>query len=965
MSLRASILVFIWCATNQSALVAAESTVTVVPTDPPSLAVNIQAAAVTLPSGATVQVKAGHLPFDGPELRTFEVARDKQGKLPPLPDNYAPYFDAWEPWPGAPHPVGLSPKYDDQGVLILGGLYRAFREDTVEVTSEDGTQHYKDGVDFVFNPDWGQIANKDGKMKETITAKAKAGQSRIDLIQVGPDGVASIKKGATALSCPMIPSPDPGYSALAGIYIAPWTVARSPFYIGKTLPKTASEYAVTEHDIFPIHADKPSQPIHPENIAKSLDKLRQGQPLTIAFMGDSITLGAEATNWYGPDPYGPSGKTYRGKFVYGLKTRFPGSEIKTVDAFKGATGIDYGLEQYTSTVAPAKPDLVVIGFGSNDAAGPVGGPPKIPIDKFTASLAQLVAQIKKDGADVILILPEPMLPWLKNGATQRLPAYREAMLDVAEKYGTAVADMNAESQNLANRGIPPWSQLHNWVNHPGDYVHGLFADVLLRFFPIAGATSTTSSTGTAITQGAPSLTDGFLDQPKAAVGHWKVAPQALPPLEQIIQTPVDDRPVYGVYCWPDEYIRYHDMIQKVGWTSVRLGGPMSDDAMKLCAEDNIEVMACLAGSAQPALQGVTAGNRSKYDSDDAFIDAYQKLAAAYLERWGPRGTFFKEHPDVPNHPVLHVEIFNEPNFFYLDQPHWMPAKDEADRIATETRREKLYSRLLPAVYQTIKGKWPEVQVVGFGAGGASAGDMRFIQHVHEDNPSVAHSYDILSTHPYNGGAPPEETRIEKWGEYSMANSLAVIRKTMSQFGASDKPIWYSELNWEISAEEDGRYSSDAEHPVEIRSLTQTMQAAYLVRGYAWTVRLGVRRLDYMSLIDTDHCDSGMMNPDGTWRLSAKAIQTMIHVMPHPVLVGAISDGLDGNYIYRFAPTPGSKEEVTMAWRSEDAKPVDIPWTSMQAQESDMLGSQRSITPQNGVLHLEIGPCPVYLVAPKN
>jgi hypothetical protein len=53
----------------------------------------------------------------------------------------------------------------------------------------------------------------------------------------------------------------------------------------------------------------------------------------------------------------------------------------------------------------------------------------------------------------------------------------------------------------------------------------------------------------------------------------------------------------------------------------------------------------------------------------------------------------------------------------------------------------------------------------------------------------------------------------------------------------------------------------------------------------------------------------------------------------------------------------------MAWRSKAAKTVDIPWSGAQAEERDMLGNKRTVSPQNGVLHLEIGPCPVYLIAP--
>lgn len=938
----------------------------ITPTQPPSLAISVSAGEVKFPDGKAVKVAGAKLPVDGPDLRYFEVARDKQNQLPDAPDNYAPYFDDWSPWPGQPKPIGLSPRYDEAGTLILGGLYRYFRDETVQVASEDGTKKYQRDIDFVYNPDWGQIANKDGHLTGHIFAKAEAALPRLDLVEVGTDGSVSIKKGATSIVCPVLPEADADHVALAGIYIAPWRAMRSPFYDGDNVPpKGITEYAVDKHDIFPIHHVEPIAPIHPERLKATYAKLKAGQPVKIAFIGASVSVGAEANVWYNHPAYTAEDPTFRGRFIYGLRQRFLNAQITPIEAFKGATTVDYGIEQLPGVLAQ-KPDLILLDFGVNDLSGPVGQPPKLPLADYQKGMESLIKAARAGGAEVLVLAPGVVIPWAKNHAGQRQPEYAKASIKAANNEGAAAADPFAEFNQLSARGIPPWSQVHNWINHPGDLGHQIYAEVLLRFFPaVAGASAPPPASAST-----SSPDDGIvfgIAQPDEVKGPWELNPQPLPPLDQIVKLPAPDRPVYGIYCWADEYIKYHDFIKQVGWTTTRLGGSMSDDTMKLCAQDDMEVFECLSGQSGEGLPADTpTGNRAKFNSDQEFVDGYQKKVSRWLERWGPNGTFFKEHPDVPNHPVKLIEVWNEPNFFYLDLPGFIAAKDDAQRIEWDAKREKLYAQLLTATYKTIKAQWPEVGVLGFGAGGAAHADVHFIRSVHQDNPDVAHSYDILSTHPYGASAPPEATSVAPFGKWSMASSVQEIRQIMQQFGTAEKPIWYSELNWEITHDAGGRYEEAVKHPSKFAHNTQVTQAAYLVRGYAFTIRLGVKRLTYMSISDTDNCNSGLLNMDGTWRVSAHAVKTMIDLMPRPALRSAVSDGDDSTYIYSFNPDyqKSDARNVIMAWRVGGPKTVEIPWPDSQVEVIDMTGARQTFPVTAGKIKIRIGPCPIYLAPSK-
>lgn len=449
--------------------------------------------------------------------------------------------------------------------------------------------------------------------------------------------------------------------------------------------------------------------------------------------------------------------------------------------------------------------------------------------------------------------------------------------------------------------------------------------------------------------GTGSLLAGEVVQPTEIPGEWKISPPPFPPLEQILAMPADHLPVYGLYAWCGEYTGFRDGIREVGWKSVRIGGPMEDAAMQAMAEDGVEVM-------KTVQIGLMAGEprlrRDKFDSDEAFIAAYQQSVTAFLDRYGPGGAFFKEHPVAPNRPIRLVEIWNEPNFQYM-------IPDRQPRAEVEKERETLYAKVLPAMYEMVKRKSPEVQVVGFGAGGAAAGDIRFIKNVHANNPAVAKSYDILSTHSYTTPAGPDMDSVRKWGSYSVAGGLDQIRKDLATYGNQDKPIWYTEVGWPISQNDGGQFADKGSKEL----VTPLLQAAYVCRLYAIAMRLGVRRVHIMFCSDSDGFNGGFfVRKDKSWRPSAHAVKNMIKLMPNPKLTAALSDGVDGYFAYEFQADhrDASSPRLVMAWNAAGHKEVKIPVKAATAVVTDLLGNAKEMKAANGAVTVTVGPCPVYV-----
>lgn len=432
-------------------------------------------------------------------------------------------------------------------------------------------------------------------------------------------------------------------------------------------------------------------------------------------------------------------------------------------------------------------------------------------------------------------------------------------------------------------------------------------------------------------------------QPGSIPGNFAITAQPFPPLDSIIRKEIPDRPVYGLYTWAGEYRSLREEIRKVGWKNLRVGGPWDDESMRMAVEDDIEVM-------------MTMGRKKRHEcaSDEEFIAAYLHLVDTFLTRYGPGGSFFADHPDLPVRPVTALEVWNEPNFQYM-------IPDREPREEVEREREALYAKLLPAAGQAIKAKWPDVRVVGFSAGGSSAGDLRFIANVWNRDPErIAQSFDILSTHPYVEPVAPEADSLRAWGSYSIAKSLAAIRDSTDPA----VPVWYTEVGWPISKADGGHFPTKAG---EI-TVSPQLQAAYVCRMYALALRLGVERVHVMFATDTDNFNAGFFLRDKTWRPSARAAQTMMNVMPFPKLTGAIHDGAGGWYAWTFTADARSKEAappVTMAFNITGQKHVELPWPAPAATVTDMLGTTRKIAalPAPGgawTLPVDIGPCPVYL-----
>jgi lysophospholipase L1-like esterase len=203
-----------------------------------------------------------------------------------------------------------------------------------------------------------------------------------------------------------------------------------------------------------------------DQLPRTIQKLRDSQPLTIALLGDSISTGCNASGWANVAPFQPPYQdllVLHLESVYGVKPTLKNFAV-------GGTDTAWGLANI-GKVIDAQPDLVLLAFGMNDAAGRSA-------QSYQANIQAMLAAVSKVRPDTEFILVATMLG-NKDWTTlrhERFPQYRDALAGLC-RPGIALADMTSVWTELLKHK-QDWDLTGNGVNHPNDFGHRVYAQVL-------------------------------------------------------------------------------------------------------------------------------------------------------------------------------------------------------------------------------------------------------------------------------------------------------------------------------------------------------------------------------------------------------------------------------------------------------------------------------------------------------
>lgn len=200
-----------------------------------------------------------------------------------------------------------------------------------------------------------------------------------------------------------------------------------------------------------------------------------GEPLDIWVVGDSISVGYDASGFRNVRPFQPS---YVELVCHALG-RACGSPVSMHNFAVAGWTTDDALWQLPE-ITRGGSTLVIVAFGMNDAT-------YAEAQGFAERIAAMTQQLSAGSTNAEFVIVTPMLPspactWVDAG---RLEHYRQAVLGL-ERPGLAVADVTAVWRSVLRRKhILELSG--NGTNHPNDFGHRIYAQTVLATLGIPGA----------------------------------------------------------------------------------------------------------------------------------------------------------------------------------------------------------------------------------------------------------------------------------------------------------------------------------------------------------------------------------------------------------------------------------------------------------------------------------------------
>ncbi len=230
---------------------------------------------------------------------------------------------------------------------------------------------------------------------------------------------------------------------------------------------------------------KPLERFH-QRIAEKARDVSASPVLMVAF-GDSVTQGYTKANTIEPK------YVYHQRLKEQLEVRYPLTTFSVINSGVAGFTAEASLDRLQRDVIRYQPDLVLIGFGLNDAV--VLG--KDGLEQFRASLQTIVDRLRAETeSDLVLLTPNFMVtsdnsnihPTERHYLAGLIPVQTEGVLgqyvDVIGKVAISnnlpLADVYQSWTDLAEKGTDTNIMLANGLNHPTVDAQKIPADLLFK-----------------------------------------------------------------------------------------------------------------------------------------------------------------------------------------------------------------------------------------------------------------------------------------------------------------------------------------------------------------------------------------------------------------------------------------------------------------------------------------------------
>ncbi|HVW48615.1 MAG TPA: beta-galactosidase [Solirubrobacterales bacterium] len=218
----------------------------------------------------------------------------------------------------------------------------------------------------------------------------------------------------------------------------------------------------------------------------------------------------------------------------------------------------------------------------------------------------------------------------------------------------------------------------------------------------------------------------------------------------------------------------------------------TDEEVERAAKAGIELLPFLVGSPTWAVPNRTVPGTggalapAHLPATGTSATAWSTFLKAAVARYGTGGTFWTEHPLVPQVPIKVWQIWNEPNFKYF--------------VAKPNPKE--YGQLVKISSAAVKSVDPEAQVILAGLFAKPAGARHlnasgklvfgtspnyygsyFLEQMYKTNPGIRSRFQGVALHPY----------VARYRQ--LVPEIEEVRGVLAKAGDGSKSLWITELGW--------------------------------------------------------------------------------------------------------------------------------------------------------------------------
>lgn len=182
--------------------------------------------------------------------------------------------------------------------------------------------------------------------------------------------------------------------------------------------------------------------------------------------------------------------------------------------------------------------------------------------------------------------------------------------------------------------------------------------------------------------------------------------------------------------------------------------------------------------------------------------AYGRFMGALVSRYGPHGSFWAAHPDVPYRPLREWQVWNEPNLgFYWTQPF-----------------ARSYTAALRAAHDAIKRADPHARIVLAGLTNKSWISLEQLYRA-----GAGRLFDAVAIHAYTA-------RVR-----NVVTIAKLVRRVMNRHHDARKPLLLTELSWPSAV---GRTSTKFPWDTDQRGQAARVREVYsLIPRYRRSLRI--------------------------------------------------------------------------------------------------------------------------------